>query len=91
MVTVWFDLDPAPPAAAWPPLPIPSLVIHSLPPKCWPPCAPCCSLSSFAGGVVIPKESVLTVPCDVLIPAAIGGVIDEDNARDLQCKVGCYH
>jgi len=45
------------------------------------------SLASFAGGVVIPKESVLTVPCDVLIPAAIGGVIDEDNARDLQCKV----
>lgn len=51
-------------------------------------CAPCCSLASFAGGVVIPQESVLTVPCDVLIPAAIGGVIDEDNARDLQCKVG---
>jgi glutamate dehydrogenase (NAD(P)+) len=44
------------------------------------------SLASFAGGVVIPKESVLSVPCDVLIPAAIGGVIDEDNARDLQCK-----
>lgn len=47
-----------------------------------------CSLASFAGGVVIPKETVLTVPCDVLIPAAIGGVIDEDNAGDLQCKVG---
>lgn len=39
-------------------------------------------------GASIPKEDILLVPCDVLIPAAIGGVIDETNARDLQCKVG---
>lgn len=45
------------------------------------------SLASFAGGVVLPKENILSVPCDVLIPAAIGGVIDETNAADLQCKV----
>ena len=45
------------------------------------------SLASFPGGVVMPKENVLTVPCDVLIPAAIGGVITEDNAHDVQCKV----
>jgi glutamate dehydrogenase/leucine dehydrogenase len=38
--------------------------------------------------VVLPKENILSVPCDVLIPAAIGGVITEDNANDLQCKVG---
>ena len=36
----------------------------------------------------MPKENILTVPCDVLIPAAIGGVIHEGNANDLQCKVG---
>lgn len=29
----------------------------------------------------------MTVPCDVLIPAAIGGVITEENANDIQCKV----
>lgn len=42
----------------------------------------------FSAGSSIPKEDILKVPCDVLIPAAIGGVIDEDNAGDLQCKVG---
>jgi hypothetical protein len=26
------------------------------------------------------------MPCDVLVPAAIGGVIDKDNAARLQCK-----
>lgn len=49
---------------------------------------PPCSLASFPGGVVLPPEQLLAVPCDVLIPAAIGGVIDESNANDLQCKVG---
>ena len=48
-------------------------------------------MSSLIGwhtaGQSIPKEDILKVPCDVLIPAAIGGVIDEDNAGDLQCKV----
>ena len=28
----------------------------------------------------------MTVPCDVLVPAAIGGVIHEGNADQLQCK-----
>lgn len=28
------------------------------------------------------------MPCDVLVPAAIGGVITEENAYSLQCKVG---
>lgn len=45
------------------------------------------SLTSFADGVAIPKETILSVPCDVLIPAALGGVITEDNVGDLQCKV----
>jgi len=44
------------------------------------------SLDEFEGGTVIPKEDLLYLPCDVLIPAAIGGVIDEDNAGKLQCK-----
>ena len=32
------------------------------------------------------KNEVLTLPCDVLVPAAIGGVVDESNAGQLQCK-----
>jgi glutamate dehydrogenase/leucine dehydrogenase len=34
----------------------------------------------------MPKEELLYMPCDVLVPAAIGGVIDKDNAGWLQCK-----
>lgn len=32
------------------------------------------------------QEELLYVPCDVLIPAAIGGVIDAKVAEKLQCK-----
>lgn len=38
-------------------------------------------------GEQIDKASVLSMPCDVLVPAAIGGVINEGNAASLQCKV----
>lgn len=44
-------------------------------------------LSSYPGGSSLPKEAILNVECDVLIPAAIGGVITEDNAHDLRCKI----
>ena len=45
------------------------------------------SFASFPDGVAIPKENILTVPCDVLIPAALGGVITEENVNDIQAKV----
>lgn len=45
------------------------------------------SLSSFPDGIAIPKETILNVPCDILIPAALGGVITEENVKDLQCKL----
>ncbi|KAL4443499.1 hypothetical protein ABPG75_011236 [Micractinium tetrahymenae] len=45
------------------------------------------SLASFPGGSEVPKERILAVPCDVLIPAAIGGVITEANAGALQCTI----
>lgn len=45
------------------------------------------SLASYPDGIAIPKESILTVPCDVLIPAALGGVITEENVNDIQAKV----
>lgn len=34
----------------------------------------------------MPAKDLLAVPCDVLMPAAIGGVITEENAGSLQCK-----
>lgn len=43
-------------------------------------------LSLFSEGTAIPKDTILNTPCDVLIPAAIGGVITAENAGQLQCK-----
>ena len=37
-------------------------------------------------GEATKKEDILTLPCDVLVPAAIGGIITEHNAGALQCK-----
>jgi glutamate dehydrogenase/leucine dehydrogenase len=34
------------------------------------------------------NPNFLTIPCDVLIPAALGGVITPALAERLQCKVG---
>lgn len=43
-------------------------------------------LGEFKEGVSIPHTEILCVPCDILVPAAIGGVITENNAAKLQCK-----
>ena len=43
--------------------------------------------SPIYAGEQINKADVLSMPCDVLVPAAIGGVINEGNAASLQCKV----
>jgi hypothetical protein len=43
-------------------------------------------LVEFGGGGAMPKEELLYMPCDVMVPAAIGGVIDKANADKLQCK-----
>jgi glutamate dehydrogenase (NAD(P)+) len=45
------------------------------------------SLASFPDGIAIPNDGILNVPCDVLIPAALGGIITENNVKDLQCKM----
>lgn len=42
-----------------------------------------CSAAAAAAAVCF---QLLYLPCDVLVPAAIGGVIDENNAAKLQCK-----
>jgi glutamate dehydrogenase (NAD(P)+) len=44
-------------------------------------------LSEFEGSEAIDAEDLIGVECDVFIPAALGGMIREDNADRLQCKM----
>jgi glutamate dehydrogenase (NAD(P)+) len=45
-------------------------------------------VSEFAGGDRITNQQLWRVPCDWLVPAALGGVINKDeNVRDLDCRV----
>ncbi len=44
--------------------------------------------AGFQRGDPLTNENLWSVPCDYLVPAALGGVITkEDNANDLACKV----
>lgn len=45
------------------------------------------SLSGFPGGEVISNEALLALDADVLIPAALGGVLNESNAKDVRAKL----
>jgi glutamate dehydrogenase (NAD(P)+) len=45
------------------------------------------SLAGFAGGEVISQDELLTLKCDVLIPAALERVIDAGKAARLQCRI----
>ena len=44
------------------------------------------SVRDFAGGEQINNEKLLTMPVDVLIPAALGGVLNKDNAKDIRAR-----
>jgi glutamate dehydrogenase (NAD(P)+) len=44
-------------------------------------------LRNFDGAEPIDPADLLTLPCDVLVPAAVTGVIDERNAAKLQCRI----
>src|SRR5947207_13258142 len=44
-------------------------------------------ITGFEGGEVIAADDLVAVPCDVFIPAALGGMIHEGNADRMQCKV----
>lgn len=44
-------------------------------------------LHGFEGAETVPAEAFLTLPCDVLVPAAIDSVITEANAPLLQCRI----
>jgi glutamate dehydrogenase (NAD(P)+) len=45
------------------------------------------SVKGFAGGTDIPRETVLETECDLLIPAAAGSVITEENACRIRAKL----
>ena len=45
------------------------------------------SLLGFDGADAISPDDLLTLPCDVLVPAAVEGVITEKNAAQLRCRV----
>ncbi|XP_078441977.1 glutamate dehydrogenase 1, mitochondrial [Wolffia australiana] len=43
-------------------------------------------IKGFDGGDSIDPKSLLTEDCDVLIPAALGGVINRENANEIRAK-----
>jgi glutamate dehydrogenase (NAD(P)+) len=45
------------------------------------------TVTSWSGGDKITNEELLTLDCDVLIPAALGRVITNRNAPGLKCKM----
>ncbi len=45
------------------------------------------SLTGFPGGERISNEEILALDVDVLIPAALGGVLTEENAKDVRAKM----
>jgi len=45
------------------------------------------SLAGFPGAEPISPDELLTLRCDVLVPAAVEGVITEHNAGKLQCRI----
>jgi glutamate dehydrogenase (NAD(P)+) len=44
------------------------------------------SVSDFPGADAINNQELLTVECEVLVPAALGHVLHEGNARDIRAK-----
>jgi glutamate dehydrogenase (NAD(P)+) len=44
-------------------------------------------ITEFPDAETIDPEDLVTVPCDVLIPAALGGMIHEGNADRIECKM----
>jgi glutamate dehydrogenase (NAD(P)+) len=44
-------------------------------------------LRGFDGAELIPPEVLFTLPCDVLVPAAVSGAINGRNAGKLDCRI----
>jgi glutamate dehydrogenase (NAD(P)+) len=47
------------------------------------------TLEGFSGGDVITNETLLTLPVDVLVPAALENVITSKNASKVQARIIC--
>jgi len=41
----------------------------------------------FSGGEAVARDSVLTMDCDILIPAALGNAITTENMKDVQARI----
>src|SRR5690606_29874353 len=46
-------------------------------------------LEGFPGGEPVTNEELLTLKCDVLVPAALENVITSKNARDIKARIIC--
>ncbi|HKP63360.1 MAG TPA: Glu/Leu/Phe/Val dehydrogenase dimerization domain-containing protein [Polyangiales bacterium] len=44
-------------------------------------------VTGFAGGEALPADQLLFEPCDVLVPAALGNVLNKDNAKGVRARV----
>lgn len=44
-------------------------------------------VEGFTGSTPVNNKDLLELPCDLLIPAALGGQITEENANKLNCKI----
>ena len=44
-------------------------------------------LEGFTGGDTMTNAELLALDCDILIPAALGGVLTKDNARDVRAPI----
>ncbi len=44
-------------------------------------------VAGFTGGDTINNAELLALKCDILIPAALGGVVGEKEARELKCRI----
>ena len=45
------------------------------------------SLAGFSEAESIPPQELLTIPCDVLVPASVSGVINGSNAAKIRCRI----
>ena len=59
-------------------LDIPKLIQHAKEKK---------SILGFKEADILPKEQIFSVPCEILIPAALNGVITEQNVEAIQAKL----
>ncbi|HTF58246.1 MAG TPA: Glu/Leu/Phe/Val dehydrogenase dimerization domain-containing protein [Planctomycetota bacterium] len=59
-------------------LDVPKLIQHAKEKK---------TISGFKEADILPKEKIFSVPCEILIPAALNGVITEQNVEGIQTKL----